>query len=86
MLLPGGRAGRDAFQTGVNDLLDEDKKNKFGTDIYVNIEDRNNPATGALPNGDRVNVPGTNSGTIIIAPMQSPPPQPNTTPEPRRRP
>jgi len=77
------------FRQAVTDLQAEDRRNNYGTDIYVNIEDRNNPATGDLPNGDRINVPRNDTGTILVVPVPPPPPpqpqgqqpQPRPTPE-----
>jgi RHS repeat-associated protein len=44
MLLPGGKPGRDNFESNINQLVNEDKENNKGTDIYVTIEDRNQPS------------------------------------------
>lgn len=85
MLLTGGRRGRDAFETAVTGLLAEDQRNGHGNNINVNVEDRNNPNTGDLPNGDRINVPEVNND-IIVVPVDPPPPPPPPPPQQRRRP
>jgi RHS repeat-associated protein len=41
MLLPGGRAGRDAFGNTIDKMLREDAANGNGTAIQVTVQDRN---------------------------------------------
>jgi len=87
LLLTGGRDGRDTFEEAVTGQINQDRENGFGTDIYVNLEDRNNPDTGDLPNGDRLDVPESNSGTVIVTPITPVAPQPpRPQPSPGRRP
>jgi RHS repeat-associated protein len=61
---------RDTTIQDVKDQMDglqqQDRKNGKGTDIHVDIEDRNNPT-------DNFHVPETDSGTMIIK-LSSPPP------------
>jgi hypothetical protein len=50
MLLPGGRAGRDLFQTNFTDLQNEDRQNGRGTAITVIVVNRNvQPVPSQLP-------------------------------------
>jgi hypothetical protein len=44
MLLPGGKAGRDAFANTVTKMVNEDRANKKGTAIHVTVRDRNQPS------------------------------------------
>ena len=82
MLLTGGRRSRDTFDTFVTGMLAEDQANGHGQNINVNVQDRNDPNTGDLPNGDRINVPAANNNLIVV-PVGPPPPPP---PEERERP
>ena len=58
-----------AVEPQMNALQAEDRKNGKGTDIYVDIEDRNNPT-------DNFHLPEADEGIIIVTPSKPPQQEP----------
>ncbi|MCA1614954.1 MAG: hypothetical protein LC795_15150 [Acidobacteria bacterium] len=63
----------EEVKTQMDALQEEDRKNKLGTAIHVEVEDRNNP-------GDNFHVPQTTNGTLMVVPAPRSPQQPNRRP------